>query len=76
MSCEATTPKDFLLGLGVAVAVKKPVSTCVVVVTLTLFVDADAAEEVDEEIEPLQLEAASYKTPLMITPSPLMIFCF
>lgn len=43
------TPEDFFVGLGVLVAVKKPVRTCVVVVTVTLAL-AEAADD-EEAIE-------------------------
>jgi len=51
------TPKDFLLGVGVLVAVKKPVRTSVLVVTVTLVPRAAVADAVD--VAELQSEEAS-----------------
>ncbi len=59
------TPKDFLLGVGVLVAVKNPVRTSVVVVTVTL---APVAVGVAVEAMELQSEDAPYRTPLITTP--------
>ena len=75
LSSEDMIPNDFV-GLGVAVAVKKPVSICVVVVTVTLPVVWDCDEDVAEEVAELQSLASSYRMPLMITPSPSTICCF
>ena len=60
------TPKDFLEGVGVLVAVKNPVRTSVVVVTVTLAPPAAVGVAV-EAIE-LQSEDAPYRTPLIMTP--------
>ena len=76
LSCEAGTPNDFLVALGVLVAVKKPVRTCVVVVTVTLPLLSECTEDVDEEPGELQSEASLKRTPLMITPSLLTISFF
>jgi hypothetical protein len=64
------TPKDFLLGLGVLVAVNNPVRTAVVVVTVAL---APVAVGVDVEAMELQSEDALYRTPLIMTPWLLII---
>jgi hypothetical protein len=63
---EEETPKDFLVVVGVLVAVKSPVRTSVVVVTVTLA----PRPSVGVAIEPseLQSEDASYKIPLIMTP--------
>jgi len=68
------TPKDFLVVVGVLVAVKSPVRTSVVVVTVTL--EPPCAVGVAVEPGELQSEDASYRMPLMITPSLLMIIFF
>ena len=63
---EEETPKDFLVVVGVLVAVKSPVRTSVVVVTVTLA----PRPSVGVAIEPgeLQSEDASYRIPLIMTP--------
>jgi hypothetical protein len=68
------TPKDFLVVVGVLVAVKSPVRTSVVVVTVTL--DPPCAAGVAVEPRELQSEDTSYRMPLIITPSLLMIMFF
>lgn len=75
LSSEDLIPNDFV-GLGVAVAVKNPVSICVVVVTVTLPVVWDCEDDVEDEVAELQSLTSSYKIPLMITPSPSTICCF
>ncbi len=70
-------PKEFLDGLGVAVAVKNPVRISVVVVTVTLPVPpALFAEDVGVAAGSLQSEDAAYRTPLMIVPSLLIMELF
>jgi len=65
--------RDFL-AVGVLVAVKRPVRISVVVVTDTVPVpDGSAGVVVDAEPGELHSEDASYSTPLIMTPSPLMI---
>ena len=68
------TPKDFLLVEGVLVAVKNPVRTSVVVVTVTL--PPPTGDGVAVEPGELQSEDASYRIPLMMTPSLLIIMFF
>ncbi len=51
------TPEDFLLGVGVLVAVKNPVRTSVLVVTVTLVPRAAVDDAVD--VAELQSEEAS-----------------
>jgi hypothetical protein len=63
---EEETPKDFLVVVGVLVAVKSPVRTSVVVVTATLA--PPTSVEVAVEPGELQSEDASYKIPLIMTP--------
>lgn len=69
-----TAPSDFLVGLGVAVAVKKPVRISVVVVTVTpTELTEIIAVGVDVGLGELQSDEESYKMPLIMTPSFLTI---
>jgi hypothetical protein len=66
---EESMPNDFLVGVGVLVAVKNPVSTCVVVVTVIPF--ELVITEVTVLLELCSLEncaSLSYSIPPMITP--------